>query len=161
MVAQGAKNLVLTGRRGIAGTAQKTINQLEQAGAKVLVVTADVSNSEDVAQVLEGIKTNYPPLRGIFHAAGVLDDGVLMQQNWSRFAKVLAPKVQGAWNLHALTQDLPLDFFVCFSSVASLLGSPSQGNYAAANAFMDALVHYRRNLGLPGLSINWGPWAEV
>ncbi|MBH8553202.1 SDR family NAD(P)-dependent oxidoreductase [Nostocaceae cyanobacterium CENA357] len=161
MVAQGAKNLVLTGRRGVAGTAQAAINQLEQAGAKVLVVTADVSNSGDVAQVLEGIQTSYPPLRGIFHAAGVLDDGVLMQQNWSRFAKVLAPKVSGAWNLHILTKDLPLDFFVCFSSVASLLGSPSQGNYAAANAFMDALVHYRRNLGLPGLSINWGPWAEA
>jgi malonyl CoA-acyl carrier protein transacylase len=161
MVAQGAKNLVLTGRRGVVGTAQTAINQLQQAGAKVLVVTADVSNPEDVAQILEGIKTSYPPLRGIFHAAGVLDDGVLMQQNWSRFAKVLAPKVSGAWNLHTLTKDLPLDFFVCFSSVASLLGSPSQGNYAAANAFMDALVHYRRNLGLPGLSINWGPWAEV
>ncbi|MBD2523535.1 type I polyketide synthase [Nostoc sp. FACHB-133] len=161
MVAQGAKNLVLTGRRGVVGDTQVAINQLQQAGAKVLVVTADVSNTEDVAQVLEGIKTNYPPLRGIFHAAGVLDDGVLLQQNWSRFAKVLAPKVQGAWNLHTLTKDLPLDFFVCFSSVASLLGSPSQGNYAAANAFMDALVHYRRGLGLPGLSINWGPWAEV
>lgn len=161
MVEQGAKNLVLTGRRGVTNTTQEAINQLQQAGTKVLVVKADVSNPGDVAQVLEEIKTTLPPLRGIFHAAGVLDDGVLMQQSWSRFAKVLAPKVEGAWNLHTLTKDLPLDFFVCFSSVASLLGSPSQGNYAAANAFMDALVHYRRSLGLPGLSINWGPWAEV
>ncbi len=86
---------------------------------------------------------------------------MLLQQTWDRFARVMAPKVEGTWNLHVLTKDIPLDFFVCFSSVASLLGSPSQGNYAAANAFMDALMYHRRALGLPGLSINWGPWAEA
>ena len=102
-----------------------------------------------------------PSLRGIVHAAGVLDDGVLQQLNWEQFARVMAPKVAGAWNLHTLTQELPLDFFVCFSSIASLLGSPGQGNYGAANAFLDALTHYRQSLGLVGLSINWGPWADV
>jgi hypothetical protein len=94
------------------------------------------------------------------HAAGVLDDGILQQQDWKRFTRVMAPKVEGTWNLHLLTQDLALNFFVCFSSAASLLGSPGQGNYAAANAFMDALVHHRRAMGMPGLSINWGLWAE-
>jgi acyl carrier protein len=99
-------------------------------------------------------------LRGIVHAAGVLDDGVLANQTAQRFARVMAPKVRGAWELHTQTQSLPLDFFVWFSSVASLLGSPGQGNYAAANAFLDGLAHHRRGRGLPGISINWGPWAE-
>ena len=81
--------------------------------------------------------------------------------DWEHLKHVLSPKVQGAWNLHQLTKDMPLDFFVCFSSVASLLGSPGQGNYAAANAFLDGFVHHRRSLGLPGLSVNWGPWADM
>ena len=101
-----------------------------------------------------------PPLAGIVHAAGVKDDGALAQQTWARFAAVLAPKVSGAWNLHEQTRDLPLDFFVLFSSAASVLGSGGQTNYSAANAFLDALAHHRRASGLPGLSINWGPWAE-
>ncbi len=101
-----------------------------------------------------------PPLRGIVHAAGVLDDGILLQQDWERFTRVMAPKVKGTWNLHVLIQKQPLDFFLVFSSAASLLGSPGQGNYAAANVFMDTLAHYRRSLGLPGLSINWGPWGD-
>ena len=80
--------------------------------------------------------------------------------SWSQFTQVMAPKIQGAWHLHELSQHLPLDFFVCFSSMASLIGNPGQGNYAAANGFMDALIHYRRGRGLPGLSINWGPWRQ-
>ena len=159
MVEQGAQHLILTGRRGASGVEHEAVSQLEQAGAQVLVVQADVSKQSDVAKVLEQGRASMPPLRGIVHAAGVLDDGVLLQQNWERFTRVMTPKVKGAWNLHVLTQDMPLDFFVCFSSAASLLGSPGQGNYAAANAFMDALAHYRSHLGLPGLSINWGPWA--
>jgi myxalamid-type polyketide synthase MxaB len=101
------------------------------------------------------------PLRGIVHAAGVLDDGILEKQTADRFARVMAPKVRGAWELHLQTQTLPLDFFVCFSSLASLLGSAGQGNYAAANAFLDALAHHRRARGLTALSINWGPWADA
>ncbi|MDM8560650.1 amino acid adenylation domain-containing protein [Candidatus Parabeggiatoa sp. HSG14] len=160
LVAQGVQHLVLVGRRGIASnTASEVVTQLRQTGVQVQVEKADVANPQDVARLLE--TTLDKPLRGIIHAAGVLDDGVLLQQNWSRFTQVMAPKMLGAWNLHTLTQNLSLDFFVCFSSVAALLGSPGQGNYAAANAFMDALAHYRRALGLPGLSINWGPWSEV
>jgi myxalamid-type polyketide synthase MxaB len=110
---------------------------------------------------LTEIEQEWPPLRGIIHAAGVLDDGVLQKQGWERFAQVLAPKVAGAWSLHRLTKGSPLDFFVAFSSVASLLGSAGQGNYSAANAFLDQLAHYRQALGLPGLSIDWGPWAGI
>jgi aryl carrier-like protein len=99
-----------------------------------------------------------PPLKGVLHAAGVLDDGLLLQTSWERLENVLRPKVAGAWNLHILTRGLDLDFFVCYSSVAPFLGSPTQGGYAAANAFLDLLAYYRRGLGLPALSVNWGPW---
>jgi acyl carrier protein len=126
-----------------------------------MVLQADVSQHEDVARVLETMTASLPPLRGVIHAAGVLEDGVLLQQSWRRFDAVMAPKVVGAWNLHTLTREMALDFFVCFSSAASLLGSRGQGNYAAANAFLDALAYHRRHQGLPGLSINWGPWADV
>ena len=161
MVEQGARHLVLTGRRGMSAAVQQDISQLEQAEAQVLVVKADVSDREDVGKLLETVKDSMPPLRGIIHAAGVLEDGMLLGQNWESFSRVMAPKVAGAWNLHTLTQELALDFFVCFSSISALLGSPGQGNYAAANAFMDALAHHRRALGLPGVSINWGPWGDA
>jgi len=160
LIKNGARYLVLMSRRGASDTAREAIAQMEQSGATVLAVKADVSKFEEVAGVIEKIKTSMPQLRGIVHAAGLLDDGVLIQQNWERFQKVMAPKAEGAWHLHTLTLDMPLDFFVCFSSIASLLGSPAQGNYAAANAFLDALAYHRRAMGLPGLSINWGPWEQ-
>lgn len=121
----------------------------------------DVTKEKQVAAALAEINQSMPPLRGIIHAAGVLDDDLLLNQRRSRFVKVLSPKVAGAWNLHALTQDIQLEFFVLFSSVTSLLGSYGQGNYAAANAFLDALAAYRRHNGLPAVSINWGPWSQV
>jgi acyl carrier protein len=102
-----------------------------------------------------------PPLRGVFHAAGIVADGVLIQQDWPRFLAAMAPKLDGAWNLHVMTRKMPLDFFVCFSSVASILGSSGQGNYAAANAFLDGLAHQRRIDGLPGLTVNWGAWDNT
>jgi acyl transferase domain-containing protein len=161
MVKQGVRHLVLTGRREASAEVRKALSEMEKVGAQVVVARADVAEWEDMVRVFEEMETSMPPLRGIIHAAGVLDDGILLQQDWERFAKVMAPKVNGSWNLHRLAEELPLDFWVSFSSAASLLGSPGQGNYAAANAFMDALVHYRRAAGLPGLSINWGPWGEV
>ncbi len=160
LVDKGAKYLVLTGRREPSEKAKETIAQLEQVGTKVSVQLGDVAVEQDVASMIEQVRTSLPPLHGVIHAAGVLDDGVLQQMNWERFTKVMAPKVQGAWHLHQFTQDLPLDFFVCFSSAASFLGSTGQGNYAAANAFMDGLVYHRRALGLPGLSVNWAAWGE-
>jgi hypothetical protein len=102
-----------------------------------------------------------PRLRGIIHAAGVLDDGVLSQQTWERFETVFAPKVQGGWNLHELTKGMPLDFFVLFSSAVSLIGSAGQANHVAASTFLDMLAHYRLRRGLPALSIDWGPWTQV
>ncbi|MGD1700256.1 SDR family NAD(P)-dependent oxidoreductase [Dapis sp. BLCC M229] len=161
MVKEGAKNIVLTGRRNPNERAQKVIEELEAAGALVSVVLGDISTQESVMKILEEISTSLPPLKGIIHAAGVLDDGVLQKMTWEKFTKVMAPKVSGTWYLHQLTQDLPLDFFVCFSSMASMLGNFGQGNYAAANGFMDAIAHYRRGQGLPGLSINWGAWATA
>ncbi|MCP3097313.1 SDR family NAD(P)-dependent oxidoreductase [Myxococcus sp. K15C18031901] len=160
MVDQGARNLVLVGRGGARPEARDALASLEETGAKVLVVQADVSRLEDVRRILEEAE-RLAPLRGVVHAAGVLDDGVLLQQDWERFTRVLAPKVDGAWHLHTSTRGKPLDFFVLYSSASSLLGAPGQGSYAAANAFLDALAHQRRALGLPGLSVNWGPWAEV
>ena len=161
MVERGARHLVLIGRGGASDSSRGAISSLEQAGAQVLVVRADVSSTSQMAALFAQIDRDLPLLRGVVHAAAVLDDGVLMQQDWQRFANVMAPKVTGAWNLHTLTLGRPLDFFVLFSSMGAVVGSPGQGNYASANAFLDGLAHYRLTRGLPALSINWGPWAEV
>jgi len=158
---QGARHLILLGRSGVQKENAAQIAEIERSGTSVTIMPADVSNQTQMTRVFSYINENLPPLRGIIHAAGVLDDGLIQQQTWQRFTKVMAPKVQGAWNLHNLSKHESLDFFVMFSSSASLLGSPGQGNYAAANAFLDALASYRRSQGLASLSINWGPWAEV
>ena len=161
MVDRGAKHLVLVGRSSPKEFAQNQLTELKKAGANLVVEKADVSSLEQMARVVTKIEQSLPPLTGVIHSAGVLEDGVLQQQNWSNFTKVMNPKVQGAWHLHQLTQNHPLDFFILFSSIASLLGSPGQSNYAAANAFLDGLAYYRRTIGLPGLSINWGAISQV
>jgi acyl carrier protein len=127
----------------------------------VRVARADVAEASALAAALAETEPASPPLRGVVHAAGTLDDGIVMQLRPAQLASVMRPKVDGAWNLHEATAGRPLDFFVLFSSAASVLGSPGQAIYAAANAFLDALVHERRARGLPGLSINWGPWSGV
>jgi len=161
MVDRGARHLILMGRSNPSQSAQKRLGDLEKAGAKLIIAQGDVSRQTDIARILDSSKESLFPLRGILHCAGVLEDGILLNQDWDRFKKVLAPKVFGSFNLHALTQNMQLDFFVLFSSVASLLGSAGQGNYAAANAFLDSLAGYRRSKGLPAISINWGPWSGV
>jgi len=161
LVQQGARHLVLTGRRDAPDKARAAIEEMEKIGAQVVVAQADVTRGEQVASVLARIDESMPSLRGIIHAAGVLDDGLLLNLDRERLSTVMAPKVEGAWNLHALTLNRPLDFFVLFSSAASVLGSPGQACYAAAHAFLDALSQHRRALGLPALTINWGPWAAV
>ena len=157
----GARHLVLAGRGGArSDDVRRRIEEIERQGVTVVSATADVADPKSVASLMETIDSTLPELRGVVHAAGTLDDGVLAQQSWARFAGVLAPKVDGAWNLHQATIERALDFFVLFSSTASTFGSPGQGNYAAANAFLDGLAHYRRGLGLPALTVNWGAWAE-
>jgi myxalamid-type polyketide synthase MxaB len=160
LVQSGARHLILVGRRAPSETACQWLADMQQNDVQIQVISADIANPLDAARVLAPIP-GWPPLRGIIHAAGILDDGVIAQQSWPRFVSVMEPKVWGTWHLHTLSRDLPLDFFVCFSSIASLLGSPGQSNYATANAFMDALMHHRRKNGLPGLSINWGPWGQA
>jgi NADPH:quinone reductase-like Zn-dependent oxidoreductase/acyl carrier protein len=161
LVSRGARHLVLAGRSAPSADAADTIAELERAGATIVAARADVSRAADVAAMLEQIDGRMPPLAGVVHAAGVLDDGVLAEQTWARFETVLAPKLAGAWNLHRLTEQRPLDFFVMFSSMVALFGGPGQGSYAAANAFLDALAHHRRGRARPALSVNWGPWAAV
>ena len=167
----GARHIVLAGRSGrtpaAPTSAEATVGKadavaaLEARGVSVLAVAADVSRDEDVARLFETIASGMPPLAGIVHAAGVRDDGLLSALDSERLAGVLAPKVSGGWHLHRHSEALPLDFFVLFSSAASVLPSPAQGSYAAANGFLDALARYRRGLGLAALAINWGPWDEV
>ena len=126
-----------------------------------MIHRCNVGNREELAALFAEIGREMPPLRGIFHLAGVLDDGVLSEQTRERFDRVLESKALGAWYLHELTLDQPLDYFVLFSSAAALLGAPGQGNYASANAFLDALAHHRRWEKRPALSVNWGAWSEV
>ncbi|HEX8539131.1 MAG TPA: SDR family NAD(P)-dependent oxidoreductase, partial [Cystobacter sp.] len=161
MVEKGARHLVLMGRGEPGEAARQTLQELEKAGARVVVERADVSRREQVEAVLKRVEATLPPLKGVLHAAAVLEDRTVLEMDGERFDKPMAPKVQGAWNLHTLTAGKALDFFVMYSSAAALLGFPGQSNYAAANAFMDALAQHRRGQGLPGLSINWGAFSEV
>ncbi|WP_437310876.1 type I polyketide synthase [Sorangium sp. So ce388] len=161
LVERGARHLVLLGRSGASAEAQRAIDALSARGAQIHVRKADVAERPALERVLAEIEAGMPPLRGVVHAAAVLDDGVILNLSVERLRAVMAPKVLGAWNLHALTAGAPLDFFLLFSAAGALMGSPGQGNYAAANAFLDALAPYRRGLGLPALSVDWGAWAEV
>ena len=161
LVDRGAKHLLLIGRQEASEAAQNQIKTLEHMGATVDVTLADVSDFDALSQVMANVDKFLTPLRGVIHAAGILDDGVLRQQSWERFESVMSPKINGLWNLHVLTQESSLDFFVVFSSAAALFGSPAQGNHAAANAFLDTFAHYRYAQGLPCLSINWSAVAQV
>ncbi|MEP7209608.1 MAG: type I polyketide synthase, partial [Alphaproteobacteria bacterium] len=159
MVEQGARHLALMGRHGPDDRAEATLERLRQAGADVLVITGDVSSAPDVTRAFAEIEAALPPLAGVIHSAGTLADAVLGKQSWSGFATVFGPKVSGTWLLHTLAPKL--DFLVLFSSGASLAGSGGQANHAAANAFEDAMAWRRQAQGLPTVSINWGPWAEI
>ncbi|MEM1241177.1 MAG: SDR family NAD(P)-dependent oxidoreductase [Cyanobacteria bacterium P01_H01_bin.26] len=164
MIDHGAKHIALLSRRKPTDKTQTAIRTLENQGVTTTVLAVDVTDHGALKNALSEITEHvrFPAgLKGVIHAAGVLDDGLMQQMTWSQFEQVLAPKVAGAWHLHRLTQNIDLDFFVLFSSAAALLGSPGQANHAAANSFLDGLAHYRQQLGLPGLSINWGAWSDV
>ncbi len=157
LVRQGAKYLLLISRSGANPKTQEQINKIK---AIVKVCALDISEPQEMARLSQELE-HLPPLKGVIHCAGVLDDSTLLNLDRERFKKVMLPKLNGSWNLHTFTQDKELDFFVLFSSATSMLGSPGQANYAAANAFLDALARYRHSQDLPALSINWGFWAEV
>jgi NADPH:quinone reductase-like Zn-dependent oxidoreductase/acyl carrier protein len=161
LVGRGARHLLLLGRGAPTPAAQAVIDDLTNQGALILVYRGDTAQELDIVSALAAIDREGLPLRGVFHCAGVLDDGALTQQTWERFRHVLAPKIDGAWLLHQLTLDRPIEHFVLFSSVAAVLGSPGQANHAAANAYLDALSYHRRGMGLPALSINWGAWSDI
>jgi natural product biosynthesis luciferase-like monooxygenase protein len=156
MVEKGAKYIVLVGRNNAADTTQQAIKELEDLGVKVLVVLADVSVREDVVRIFEKIQEYYPPVRGIFHAAGVAGFNPLPDMTPKLLQSLLAPKVAGTWNLHQITLGMKLDFFVCISSITSVWGSDGLCHYTAANHFLDIFAHYRHSLNLPALTVNVG-----
>jgi polyketide synthase 12 len=155
----GVGHLLLASRRGAdADGAVELKAELESLGASVTIAACDASDREQLAGLLESVPEEYP-LRGVVHAAGVIDDGVIGSLTPERLDGVMVGKADAAWHLHELTKQLDLSMFVLFSSAAGVLGSPGQGNYAAANAFLDALAMYRSAQGLPGSSLAWGLWA--
>ena len=157
LVESGARHLTLTSRSGAATEeTQAFVKELQELGVNVAVIKADIGEAKDVKRVLAQAHTKDVPLRGIFHLAMVIDDRPLAELTPARFASVLGPKANGAWLLHEGTLKMPIEAFVMFSSVSSIFGNPAQGNYAAANAFLDALANHRQALGLPALTINWG-----
>ncbi|OBA60948.1 polyketide synthase [Mycobacterium sp. 1100029.7] len=159
----GVAHVVLASRHGAdADGVADVVEQLTAAGAQVSVAACDVADRDALAALLDELPPRYP-LKGVFHAAGVLDDGLIASLTPDRMDTVLRAKVDGAWNLHELTRDRELDLaaFVLFSSMAGIVGSPGQGNYAAANSFLDGLAATRRAQGLPGLSVAWGLWEQA
>jgi acyl transferase domain-containing protein/acyl carrier protein len=158
---QNAAHIVLLGRSHPSAEAREVIASIESNGSKVHTVQCDVANIDSLKRAFDFVDNNLPRLRGVIHAAGILDDGAIRTQNWSRFQSVMAAKIAGGWNLHRLTKKRKLDFFVLFSSISAYWGTPGQSNYAAANAFLDGLAHYRNALQLPAKTVNWGSWASV
>lgn len=171
---RGASHLILMGRRELPERSawrqlppehpqRNLVGQLvelERLGATIHLAAADVTSEEQLARWLADYsRAGWPPICGVVHSAGVVDDELLVRMSTESFDRVLSPKVRGGWLLHRLLRDQPLDFFALFSSVGSVMASPGQANYAAANAFLDALAHHRRSLGLPAVSIGWGPWS--
>lgn len=160
LVEQGAGTIRLIGRSELDREQSERVAEMNRSGAVVTTSQVDVSDRVALEKLFDELSKQDRPLKGIFHLAGVIDDGPLNQQSWSRFKQVLAPKVDGTWNLHELSSELELDHFVIFSSASSILGTPGQSGYAMANAYSDGLVQLRHSEGLKGLTINWGPWME-
>ncbi|MFZ1155277.1 MAG: SDR family NAD(P)-dependent oxidoreductase, partial [Solirubrobacteraceae bacterium] len=161
VVEHGVRHLLLISRRGLAADgASELIEELSLLDAQVEVAACDVSDREQMRRLLASIPQEHP-LDAVLHTAGVIDDCLIGSLTPDRVDRVLAPKLDGAWNLHELTSDMDLSMFVLFSSIAGTLGSPGQANYSAANAFLDALATHRRARGLTATSMAWGLWAQA
>jgi acyl transferase domain-containing protein/thioesterase domain-containing protein len=158
---QGGQSIVLVGRRPPNLESNKFVEGLRLRGLAVMTAAVDVSDLNGMENLFAQIDRDLPPLCGIIHAAGILDDSTLLGMNSAQLLAVFMPKVHGAWNLHRLTEKRPLDFFIMFSSTSGLWGSPGQANYAAANTFLDSLAHYRIQHNLPAISIDWSAWSKV
>ena len=158
LIARGARNLTLMSRAEPTVAVSQRVEELRGNDVQVRIVCADCADRERTAAVIASMKAE-APLLGVIHAAGVLDDQVFDRQSMPSFARVARSKIDGAWTLHELTAQTPLDFFIIYSSAAAVLGSAGQANYAAANATADAIAHVRKGVGLKALSINWGAWA--
>jgi acyl transferase domain-containing protein/acyl carrier protein len=161
LIRQGARHLMLIGRSAPSPQALAQLEKWWAEGVDVRVAQADAGNAAQLETAFASLREAGLPLRGIIHSAMTLDDALVTKLTAEHFHKVLVSKLYGSWNLHRLSLEEPLDFFLLFSSVASVIGSAGQGNYVAGNAFMDGLAHYRQALGLPATSINWPAWEEV
>ncbi|HEU4768592.1 MAG TPA: SDR family NAD(P)-dependent oxidoreductase, partial [Pyrinomonadaceae bacterium] len=161
MIDHGARHIALASRRSMSDELQAKISHWQKQGANIQVFQTDVTNEDQVKDLIAGIEQSMPPLKGIVHAAGVIDDGMAHKQSWDQFQRVLGPKIRGSYLLHLHTRHLNLDFFTLFSSAASMFGSVGQINHAAANAYLDGLAHHRKAEGRQALSINWGAWSEI
>ena len=158
----GVRHLVLASRRGDrAEGAAELAAELTEAGAQVQVVACDVADRDAVQGLFAQLSREFPPVRGVIHAAGVLDDTVITSLTPERIDTVLRAKVDAAWNLHEATRDLDLSMFALCSSIAATVGSPGQGNYSAANAFLDGLAAHRQAERLAGISLAWGMWETA
>ncbi len=157
LVASGARSVALVGRRGAAtDEARAGVAAMESAGAVVRAFAADVADPAAVNSLIATIRAEMPPLRGVIHSAAVIEDAPIMKLGDGLLARVLEPKMRGAWNLHAATLADPLELFVLYSSSSVLVGNPGQGAYVAANLYLESLAQYRRALGLPALAVGWG-----
>ena len=161
LAAHGAGKLALFSRRGVTPEAETAIARMQAAGAEIVAEAIDVGDRDALAALLRRLRSEGPPLRGVIHSAGALANAALGNLDAARFETVFRARHDGAAALDDLTRIDPLDFFVLDSSIASVLGAAGQANYAAANAYMDALAHSRRLRGAPGLSVNWGAWSSV
>jgi acyl transferase domain-containing protein/acyl carrier protein len=157
----GCGRIVLTARSSPTAKAQQAVSRIRASGVDVVVECGNMAEADDAARVVAAATATGLRLRGVLHAAAVVEDATLPNITDELIDRDWAPKVFGAWNLHHATTGEPLDWFCCFSSAAALLGSPGQGAYAAANSWVDGLTHWRRSLGLPALAIAWGAWGEV
>ena len=157
----GDRHLVLIGHHEPDANSSALIDRLRSEGVQIEVAVIDITNRDALSQVIVRASQSPGPLGGVIHAAGVLDDGLMINQTPERLRSVLAPKVEGGWHLHELTEQMDLEFFVLFSSISALTGTIGQVGYAAANAFLDGLARYRRSKGLPGLSIDWAGWEDT